>query len=206
MSFKTGTKVLILFILIALGLFVSGCCSAEEETIDIEKETVIVEDLTVQPPEPDKVTSFSEELNTNSGTKCNCTFSITCKTILDRRSDDTDLDVVPPDGIIYAKKQVEFSPGDSAFDLLLRETRQYGIHMEFNKNPIYNSSYVEGIGNIYEFDYGPLSGWTYMINGETLGHGSSSHKLCDGDELEWSYTCDQGRDLDSDTGKEGAKN
>ena len=30
---------------------------------------------------------------------------------------------------------------------------------------MYNSYYVEGIGNLYEFDCGSESGWMYKVNG-----------------------------------------
>lgn len=37
--------------------------------------------------------------------------------------------------------------------------------MESNWTPAYNSAYIEGIGNLYEFDCGNLSGWMYSVNG-----------------------------------------
>lgn len=30
---------------------------------------------------------------------------------------------------------------------------------------MYNSAYIEGINNLYEFDCGELSGWMYKVNG-----------------------------------------
>ena len=91
---------------------------------------------------------------------------------------------------------MEFAEGDSVFDILLRVTRDEGIHMESNSNPALKSKYVEGIHNLYEFDAGELSGWTYKINGKGMGYGSSSSYPKDGDVIEWVYTCDQGRDVD----------
>ena len=67
--------------------------------------------------------------------------------------------------------------------------------MESNSNPVLMSKYVEGIHNLYEFDAGELSGWTYKINGKGVGYGSSSSYPSDGDTVEWVYTCDQGRDV-----------
>ena len=32
------------------------------------------------------------------------------------------------------------------------------IHMESSFTPVYNSAYIEGIHNLYEFDVGKLSG------------------------------------------------
>ena len=62
--------------------------------------------------------------------------------------------------------------------------------------PAYNSAYIEGINNIYEFDGGELSGWTYLVNGKVPGVGCSEYKVKNGDVIEWLYTCDMGRDLD----------
>ena len=55
--------------------------------------------------------------------------------------------------------------------------------------PVYNSVYIEGINNIYEFDCGELSGWLYKVNNESPGVGCSLYKLKDGDVVEWIYTC-----------------
>lgn len=69
------------------------------------------------------------------------------------------------------------------------------IHMEFENTPMYNSNYIEGIGNLYEFDCGDLSGWTYSVNGWFPNYGCSRYKLKDGDKIQWRYTCDLGRDV-----------
>lgn len=126
-----------------------------------------------------------------------CTFSINCGTIFDNlnKIDSAIVETLPRDGWIYKAKEVEFTEGESVFDILLRITRQEKIHMESNSNPALKSKYVEGIHNLYEFDAGELSGWTYKINGEGMGYGSSSSYPVDGDKIEWIYTCDQGRDI-----------
>ena len=106
--------------------------------------------------------------------------------------------VLPEDGIIYAEKTVAFYEGESVFDVLLRETRANKIHMEFESTPMYNSNYIEGIHNLYEFDCGELSGWMYRVNGWFPNYGCSRYQLKDGDKVEWMYTCDLGRDLGAD--------
>ncbi len=40
---------------------------------------------------------------------------------------------------------------------------------------MYNSYYVEGIGNLYEFDCGKESGWMYKVNGRFPNYGCSSY-------------------------------
>ncbi|MDR0886857.1 MAG: DUF4430 domain-containing protein [Clostridiales Family XIII bacterium] len=129
--------------------------------------------------------------------KHTCTFSIECGKILDNiaKLDPAKVGIVPKNGIIYAKQTVAFNEGDSAFDLLKRETRNNGIHLEFTNTPAYNSAYIEGIANLYEFDCGSLSGWIYSVNGQFANNGSSNYKLKDGDSIEFHYTCDLGRDF-----------
>ena len=69
------------------------------------------------------------------------------------------------------------------------------IHFEFVNAPLYGSTYVEGIGNLYEFDCGELSGWMYKVNGSFPNYGCSKYILSPGDKIEWVYTCDLGKDI-----------
>ena len=79
--------------------------------------------------------------------------------------------------------------------MLLRETRKRKIHMEYSFTPVYNSSYIEGIANLYEFDCGELSGWMYCVNDWYPNYGVSRYQVKAGDEIVFNYTCDLGRDL-----------
>ena len=81
------------------------------------------------------------------------------------------------------------------FNVLQREMRKAGIHMEFEDTPMYNSAYIEGINNLYELTCGELSGWMYSVNGVWPDYGCSGYTLHDGDTVVWSYTCDLGRDV-----------
>ena len=64
-----------------------------------------------------------------------------------------------------------------------------------DNTPIYNSAYIEGIANLYEFDCGELSGWMYKVNGWFPNYGCSRYRLTEGDVVEWVYTCDLGNDV-----------
>ena len=90
---------------------------------------------------------------------------------------------------------MEFTEGESVFDVLKRVCRENKIHMEFSETPVYQSAYIEGIGNFYEFDCGEGSGWMYRVNGEFPNYGCSRYTLADGDTVEWVYTCDFGADV-----------
>ncbi len=126
-----------------------------------------------------------------------CTFSIECSTILNNldQLDPDKLEIVPSGGVILKKTTVTFYEGESVFDVLQRLCKEYGIHMESSWTPIYNSAYIEGIHNLYEFDCGSLSGWMYRVNGWYPNYGCSRYQLQDGDVVEWRYTCDLGNDV-----------
>ena len=126
-----------------------------------------------------------------------CTFSIECSTILNNLDmlDPDKLEMVPYDGVILSEITVDFYEGESVFDVLQRVCKDNGIHMEAEWTPIYNSAYIEGIHNLYEFDCGALSGWMYRVNGWYPNYGCSRYQLQDGDVVEWRYTCDLGNDV-----------
>lgn len=126
-----------------------------------------------------------------------CTLSISCKTILNNMGwlDPAKVELVPEDGIILPATQVTFYEGESVFNVLQRTCKQQKIHMEFEDTPIYNSAYIEGIHNLYEFDCGELSGWMYCVNGWFPNYGVSRYQLQEGDVIEFHYTCDLGKDV-----------
>lgn len=126
-----------------------------------------------------------------------CTLSISCAAILDHMDwlDPDKKELVPEDGWILKPTQVTFYEGESVFNVLLRTCKQNKIHMEYEDTPVYNSAYIEGIHNLYEFDCGELSGWMYQVNGWFPNYGCSRYSLQDGDVIGWVYTCDLGNDV-----------
>ena len=148
-----------------------------------------------QPVEP-------EETKPDTSQQATCTISISCATILDNwdKCDESKKPLVPADGVILPSTTVTFSEGESVFDVLQRVCRDNKIHMESVWTPMYNSAYVEGINNFYEFDVGSLSGWMYNVNVWYPNYGCSRYQVKDGDVVEWCYTCDLGYDLGSGMG------
>lgn len=141
-----------------------------------------------------------EDQEINKGKKYTCTFSIECTTILNNLSnlDPDKLELVPSSGVILAPTEVTFYEGESVFDVLKRVCKENNIHLEFSWTPIYNSAYIEGIYNLYEFDCGELSGWMYRVDGWYPNYGCSRYQLADGEVVEWRYTCDLGHDVGED--------
>lgn len=120
-----------------------------------------------------------------------CTITILCDTILDNMDnlDDGKEVYVPANGTILATSKVEFEDGETVFEVLNRVCEYAGIQIEYSWTPMYNSYYIEGINNLYEFDCGNESGWMYKVNGWFPNYGCSSYYLEDGDNIVWCYTC-----------------
>ena len=130
-----------------------------------------------------------------------CTISISCSTILNNmdKCEEAKKEWVPDDGVILRATTVTFTEGESVYDVLQRVCRDNGIQMEASRSPKYNSAYVEGIANLYEFDVGEGSGWMYKVNGWFPNYGCSRYQLQAGDDVQWLYTCDLGLDLGGST-------
>lgn len=155
-------------------------------------------------PEGKPTPSEPQDTTVDETTKYTCTISISCGTILANWDawDEWDADtaaakkpLVPSDGVILPSTTVTFSEGESVYDVLQRVCRENGIHMEASWTPMYNSAYVEGINNLYEFDVSQGSGWMYRVNGWFPNYGCSRYALQNGDVVEWLYTCDLGNDV-----------
>ena len=157
--------------------------------------------LTDPVPEGKPLPVEPENQEINKGKTYTCTFSIECSTILNNLEnlDPDKLELVPSNGVILPPTTVTFYEGESVFDVLQRVCKEYHIHLEFSFTPIYNSAYIEGIHNLYEFDCGALSGWMYRVNGWYPNYGCSRYQLADGEVVEWRYTCnDLGKDIGCD--------
>lgn len=120
-----------------------------------------------------------------------CTIRISCEDIIANTDmlEQSKLALVPENGILLDDFTVSFSDGKTVFDILLSAVRENNIHMEYSTSPVFNTAYIEGIGNIYEFDCGAMSGWTYIVNGESPSIGCSSYTVSDGDIIEFYYSC-----------------
>ena len=131
----------------------------------------------------------TQEINTDEHTMC--TLYVHCRDVLQNYDmlKENKKSVIPKDGVIYAEKSVSFSEGESVFDILNREMKSSKIHLEFVYTPIYNSVYIEGIGNLYEFDCGDTSGWSYKVNGVKPNYGCSQYIVSSGDNIEFYYSC-----------------
>lgn len=143
---------------------------------------------------PEPVEPQEQEITDNT---LKCTFSISCATVLDNMNilDKSKKEIIPDDGWILKPVTVTFNEGESVFDVLKQVCKENKIQLEFSMTPIYNSAYIEGINNLYEFDCGSLSGWMYEVNDWFPNYGCSRYEVKNGDVIEWQYTCSLGADI-----------
>ena len=199
---KKQKKSLIAALLLAVLLLLPAGCGVQGGAADTppggaqqtegkdQYQTDPVPDGKPAPVEPD-------DAAVDTGTQLTCTISISCATILNNmdKCDESKRGLVPADGVILPAVTVTFSQGESVFDVLQRVCKERKIPMEFSWTPMYNSAYIEGIYNLYEFDVGDGSGWMYKVNDWFPNYGCSRYELQDGDTVRWVYTCDLGKDV-----------
>ena len=145
-------------------------------------------------------TNSANVKDANGDGKLTCTLEVRCDTLLGKLDQMTKekAALVPENGILLETVEVEFAGGESVFDVFRKVLREEKIHFEYVDASAYDSVYIEGIGNIYEFDCGPQSGWMFSVNGIYPGLGCSAYTLADGDVIVFNYTCDLGADLGAD--------
>lgn len=119
------------------------------------------------------------------------TVSISCGALAGK----TDESHIPNNGIILAETAIDICEGDTAYTVLREVAAKNRIPIETNGAG--STIYVEGIANIYEFDFGDFSGWCYYVNGEMTNLGCGEYKLSAGDKIEWVYTCELGDEFEN---------
>lgn len=206
-------KLLLGFCLLSILFFSSGCSKKEfvqeamivqqtgekaEKTEEIETtqetETVLYQ---MEPAPVDKPQDAETQETEIQEEELRCTISISCGALLENTDllDAEKIELIPADGWVLQPMEAVIYEGENVFHVLQRVCKQQKIHLEFMDVPLYNSAYIEGIHNLYEFDAGDLSGWMYQVNGWFPNYGPSCYQLEDGDVIQWVYTCDLGNDV-----------
>jgi hypothetical protein len=91
-------------------------------------------------------------------------------------------------GVILPKTKVTLSEGDTVLDVLLKVAKKKNLLVEHSGSGA--MAYLEGIDNIYEFDYGPKSGWEFKLNDAKISKSSGIVKVKKDDQIEWVYSED----------------
>lgn len=179
---KKKNRANLIMVLIIAAMVIGGACFALSMTG--EEESIYGSEFAPMPiPE--------NRLVTNEGTETLCTITIRCDTIFDNadKLDEAKAPYLPKNGEILPVITVEFTPGETVFDVLNRVCEAADLQIEYSWTPLYDSYYVEGINHLYEFDCGFESGWMYKVNGWFPNYGCSAYELQGGEEIVWCYTC-----------------
>ncbi|MCC8135169.1 MAG: DUF4430 domain-containing protein [Ruminococcus sp.] len=137
--------------------------------------------INIQSPED----YYGGELGDIQSDSLTVTISVSCETIKDE---------IDGEYMIIPETEVVLLEDDTAFDVLERVLAYYEIPFDYSGNTR-TDYYVRGINNIYEMDYGEMSGWMYRVNGEFPNVGCGAYTLTDGDDIEFLYTQNIGRDI-----------
>ena len=179
---KKIKKANVIMVLVIAGILLAGILIATMLTA--EEESMFGSEY--------KITAIPENrLVTDGNTGNLCTIAILCNTILNNaeKLEEAKAPYVPKDGVILPMTTVEFTPGETVFDVLKRVCEAADLQIEYSWTPLYDSYYVEGINHLYEFDCGFESGWMYQVNAGFPNYGSSAYVVKPGDKIEWKYTC-----------------
>ena len=88
---------------------------------------------------------------------------------------------------MYFSGKLTIRKDETVYDALKEICEKHEILLDSRYTPLYDTYYVSGIGNLYEFDCGSESGWKYSVNGELPGVGCSKYTICDGDLVVFFY-------------------
>jgi len=89
-------------------------------------------------------------------------------------------------GTILLASKVNIQDGYTIFDVVKQAAKAKGIVVDSTGSGA--TAYIEGIDNIYEFDYCAKSGWMFKQNGATITKSVGVIKVKAGDRIECYYT------------------
>ena len=92
-------------------------------------------------------------------------------------------------GIILSDYSVSINEATNVFDATFIACRENEILM--SSRGLSGTRYIEGIADLYEFDYGPASGWVFYVNEISSTKSSGVYELNEGDEIRWEYVIEK---------------
>jgi hypothetical protein len=135
-------------------------------------------------------TSNKDETQSKTQTATTRPVEVTTQAESPKQLDTVSITITGPKdfGVILPKINVRFSEGDTVLDVLLKVAKKKNFFVEYNGSGA--MAYIEGIDNLYEFDYGPNSGWNFKLNGAIVSKSSDLVKIKKDDRIEWVYSED----------------
>lgn len=139
----------------------------------------------------DKKDKNQDNKKDDDGEYITCNVSIDCTSVLDK------LDMlkpsvkkhIPASGIMLKESKIKVKKSSNAYDVLVTACKLNKIAYDAEYSKVYSSTYVKGIGYLYEKMAGDMSGWLYLVNGKTANVGASRYTVNEGDTVSWTYTC-----------------
>ena len=120
-------------------------------------------------------------------------FSIDSEALLwDLYGTEEYLDILARDGYTLHPTAIEFTPGETAYELLKRVCKERSIPVVSEVMSATGTEYVTGIGGLPAFD---SNGWIYLVGGKFEMVGADEYVLRDGDRIAFRYSGQFGMDL-----------
>lgn len=177
---KSFIPLLILFLTMSL---LNACGTALEKPSGLENtQNQQIKTNQTKASEQENIES-NNELNTNDQANLTIMHSIVI-------SEETN-------EIILEPTEQEIVEGETALEALIAITKQHGIQLDYRGGKG-ATTFIQGIGNVYEFDRGVGSGWEFRINDKFPDRSAGIVTLCKGDHIEWVYTTDYNENIDQD--------
>jgi len=107
-------------------------------------------------------------------------------TIVPKPENTVILSIVGPNEASLSATKIKINDGDTIFSVLNHAKNDKIIIMDSTGSG--STAYIQGINNVYEFDYGPKSGWMFKLNNESITKSVGVIKVKAGDHIEGYYT------------------
>ena len=157
--------------------------------------TILICTLDIQTPEQ----YYSEKGDEILSDSFTVTMSVDCLVLANNpallEKTEKQNSTLPENGIIIPETQCIIHRGDTVFNVLTNSLKKNKIQYDYSGGDGLSAVYVKGINNLYEHDFGDLSGWMYSVNGDFPQVSCSDYVLDDGDVICWKYRCDLGREI-----------
>ncbi len=97
--------------------------------------------------------------------------------------------------VMLRGSRVEITRGETVASVLKKVAKEKHVSLAYQGGG--GSTYIRGIGGLFEFDHGSGSGWLYSVNNKFPGYAAGKKKVKSGDNIQWLYTENLGKDRHS---------
>jgi hypothetical protein len=97
--------------------------------------------------------------------------------------------------VMLRGSRVKITRGETVASVLKKVAKEKHVSLAYQGGG--GSTYIRGIGGLFEFDHGSGSGWLYSVNNKFPGYAAGKKKVKSGDNIQWLYTENLGKDRHS---------